>query len=232
MTEVNQYIEPDSALHKARLKMSELFGQVQSIDRLMRDKVEDYVLIEELPLPIRIGNKTIFIGTFNLENDYVFFREYAKLMSRVGMRTICIDLLGDSLQMFEYLKLHKKLHTELCKIIGKTILRQQFLYYADRKKTYKLNKCSWRYFRKYCDVQKLLQICNLIWLFNYDAEKKNFKLVAQRMGITAPTETYIYTWLKNSAGLTGKYVAAQRINVDYWQDEQQSSTPAPTEGLN
>ena len=56
-----------------RKQLNKLLLSNNNINRLMTDKVNDYILIEEQPLPIQIGNKTIFVGNLTLENNYMFF---------------------------------------------------------------------------------------------------------------------------------------------------------------
>ncbi len=48
----------DNYFLKTRNKIYEYLTKVNSIDKLMRDKVEPYVIIDELPIPMTIG------GTF------------------------------------------------------------------------------------------------------------------------------------------------------------------------
>ena len=65
-----------------------------SIDKLMKDKVEPYVLLEEYPIPIRIGNKIIFVGNLNMINEDKFFRGGAKILGNLGLQNLFIDLLS------------------------------------------------------------------------------------------------------------------------------------------
>jgi hypothetical protein len=63
----------------------------------------------------------------------------------------------------------------------------------------------------------------LIYLYNFDAEKKNFKIIVGKMvkenpGSSQVLETYMSFWLQNLTGLTGKFQLSQLTNVDYWSD--------------
>jgi hypothetical protein len=46
----------------------------------------------------------------------------------------------------------------------------------------------------------------------------------EKMGLSGLSETYMYSWLQNLAGMTGAFVNYQKINVDYWSEEQEKNT--------
>jgi flagellar capping protein FliD len=83
----------------------------------------------------------------------------------------------------------------------------------------KIPKMSYRYFSRHVSVEKLAQIVFLMYQYNFDAEKKNFKILADKMGIKQSTQTYIYSWLKNLPGLTGGFVKPQSTSLDSYQQE-------------
>jgi len=59
-------------------------------------------------------------------------------------------------------------------------------------------------------MEKLIQICMIIYQYNFDAEKKNWQILFHRMGDGSSqlTETYMYSWLRNLVGLTGAFQLA------------------------
>lgn len=198
-----------------------------SIDRLMTDKVNDYILIEEQPLPIEIGDKVIYIGNFTLDNNFKFWDTYGKLLANIGMKHINFELIGNTAELFKALYVHKKLYKGLVKLIGKTILKQQ-AYYLDQFKNrqeIKWKNCTWSYFKKNVTMEKLLQICKLVHLYNFDAEKKNLKILLGNMAAEEEEkkamETYMYNWLQNLPGAIGKFQLSLLTNVDYWSDVSQ-----------
>ena len=207
-----------AALGRVREKMF----KANTIEKLMSEKVEDYILIEELPMPVRIGMKTIYIGNFTLQNEHEFFLSFAKLMACVGLKHITMDLLANGMNLYGYMAINKKLYRKMLELIGKTILKHQKYYHEATDRNYRLSKCSLSYFKKHITKEKLLQIFKLMHLYNWDAEKKNFKLLMGSLNSQAGTETYIYSWLRNLAGLMGKFSERQSINVDWWCDEQQN----------
>ena len=198
-----------------------------NVDKMMTDKVNDYILIEEQPLPIDIGKHTIYIGNFTLDNNFKFWEVYGKLLATIGMKFINFELIGDTSELYKAIFKYKKLYKGLIKIIGKTILKQQ-AYYLDQfknRKELKWTNCTYNYFKKNMTIEKLLQICKLVHLYNFDAEKKNFKILLGSMNLGKNEkqlmETYMYNWFQNLTGLTGKFQLSQLTNVDYWQDESQ-----------
>jgi predicted DNA-binding transcriptional regulator AlpA len=211
-----------SRLIELREKIEDMTHEANCIDRLMREKVDDYILVDEVPMPIQIGSKTIWIGSFTIDNQYTFFNDYPKILASIGADIVNFEMLCDGGELYKYLTMHKKLYKKMIKLIGKTILKQQDYWQNARKddKKYKLTKCSTRYFRKHVTIEKLIQICYLIYLYNFDSEKKNLQIILGRMDKTHLTEMYMYGWLKNLAGLTGKFQRSQLINVDYWDNEE------------
>jgi hypothetical protein len=213
-------MENDGVLKKVRNYINDLFLSTNSINKIMTDKVNDYILIEEQPLPIRVGTKTIYVGNFTLDNSDKFWIEYGNLLAFIGVKFFNFDLLSDAKQLMHCLKVHKKFKKKLIKLIGKTILKQQG-YYLDtfKERTHReWQNCSMRYFKKNMTYEKLLQICFLIYQYNFDAEKKNWAILAEKMVPEQLMETYMYFWLQNLSGLTGKFQLAQLPNLDYWQD--------------
>lgn len=216
-------------LHDMRKKVNDyVMNWTNNVDKLMTEKVEDYILIEEMPLPIRIGEKTIFVGNLTLKNNFRYWHTYGKIMALIGVKFLNFDLMNDSGELYKCIMTHKKLYKELCKLIHKTICKQQAYYYntmnKDRKEL-KWNNCSLGYFIKNITMEKLLQMLKLIYLFNFDAEKKNFKILLGSMAKDKDTKTimgnYIYFWLQNLNGLTGKFQLSHLTNVDYWYNESE-----------
>lgn len=232
--------------------------QKKSIDTLMTRKVEDYELIQEQPLPVRVGKKTIFVGNFTLENEETFFTQWSKL---VGLLTAQIldwdisdarkkELLGkndftqlkDGTVMLEFVMRSKWYWKELVKLLGKTLLKQQayFIDLNDNRTLEKWDNCSYGYFRKNITKETLIQICYLIYFFNFDGVKKNLRFLAEKLNMSRLTETYTYFWLRNCPGLQGKYVSAQAPSPDSVFDGTPSGTnsqegnpnPNPTEAAN
>jgi hypothetical protein len=208
-----------------RKKVNNMLMGTYNVDKSMTDKVNDYILVEEQPLPIQVGERTIYIGNLTIDNNFKFWEMYGQLMAMVGLKFVNFELISNTAELFKAIMIHRKLYKGLCKIIKKTILKQQAYYLNDKKERKKLKwkNCNYRYFKKHITMEKLLQICYLIWLFNFDAEKKNLKIllgqVAKGKKEKHTLETYMYFWLQNLAGMTGKFQLALLTNVDYWHKE-------------
>jgi len=217
-------------LKELRKKIQTIVLGTNNIDRLMTNKVNDYILIEEQPLPITIGDRTIFIGNFTLDNNFKFWEMYGKILMHIGMKFINFELIGDMQELYKAIHVHKKLHKELVKLIGKTILKQQAYYLTNDKVRKELSwkNCSYRYFKKWITVEKLLQICKLVHLYNFDAEKKNLKILLGSLDMDENQrqclEIFGYSWFQNLSGLTGRFQLSLLTNVDYWSDEAQRET--------
>jgi hypothetical protein len=211
-----------------RKKINDFLLGTNNIDKLMTEKVNDYILIEEQPLPIKIGDRTIFIGNLTIENNYKYWYEYGKILANIGCKFLNFDLMNDSAEIFRHLHLHKRLYKDLSKLIDKTILKQQAYYLTDKKvrKELKWKNCNYGYFKKHVTMEKLIQILKLVYLYNFDAEKKNFKILFPKMAKEDQAQelmqTYCWSWLVNLAGVTGNFQLARLTNVDYWEDESQS----------
>ena len=213
-------------LEKVRQEINDWLLGKSLINKLMTDKVNDFVLIEEQPLPIPIGNKIIYIGSLTLENNYKFWEEYGKILANIGLKFINFDLLSDGENLYKALMLHKKLYKELCKLIKKTILKQQSYYLNNKKERKKIEwtNCSYRYFKKHITIEKLIQICFSIYVYNFDAEKKNLKIILEKMDKKELMEVYMYFWLQNCDGLIGRFSAAHITKPASWSQDGQNKT--------
>lgn len=190
--------------------VKELFSGTNNIDKLFTDKLNDYTLIEEVPLSIRIGEKTIYVGNFTLENNFKFFDMYGKLMAHLGLKYVNFDHLGDGSELYSLCLKNKEWYKGMLKIIKKTLLKQQayLLNKFKKREEFKWTNCSLSYFVKNVSVESLMQIVKLIYEYNFNAEKKNFKILVAKEPTKQLMETYMYSWLQSLPGLTGKFQLA------------------------
>ena len=230
-------------LSAVRKTVNDFLTKGNTVDRLMTDKVDDYILIEEQPLPIAVGSKILLVGNLTLENETRFFREWAVFLSLLAAR-ICnweladekkkellekcsFKLLADGSWMIEFLYRDAYLWKEMTRIIGKTMLRQQ-AYYLTGDKARKLarwSSFSFNYFKRNITKEKLIQIAFLIYLYNFDSVKKNLTLIMEKMNLTALSETYMPFWLQHTAGVGGKFLLAQVDSPASVFDDTQSEPP-------
>ena len=75
----------------------------------------------------------------------------------------------------------------------------------------------------------LMQIIELIYLYNFDAEKKNFQILLRDKNTISLTETYMYNWLQNLPGVTGKFQLAlyqkpASLDKEYQKQKEVSQT--------
>lgn len=218
-------------LKKIREKYNQFMLSTNSINRLLSDKLDDYYILQEQPIPINIGNKIIFIGSLNFENEHKFFYEWAKILSVLSAKIINLELiterqkellekcnfelLANGKYLMEFLWMDKKLYKDLCKLIKKTVLKQQqYIQIKDNKELIKWTNCSYGYFKKWCTKEILIQICWLVYVYNFDSVKKNIKIIVEKMNIPQLEETYIPFWLQNLDGLTGQFLSAQAPKLD------------------
>jgi len=228
-----QYDKYKGFMQKMREKVNDIVSGSLNIDKLMKDKVEDYILINEQPLPIQIGERTIFVGNLTYNNEHLFFNEWAQIVAALGAKIVNMELaeerrkelldnasfhlLAEGKWMYEFLTMDKWLFNRLCKLINKVILKQQALYLTEdrARKKLKWKNCNLTYFKKYINKEKLIQICFLIYFYNFDSVKKNVQVLIEKMNMKALAGTRMYSWLQNLDGVTGKSIAAQAPSIDY-----------------
>jgi hypothetical protein len=239
-----EYDNYKGVIKKMREKVGDILAGSLNIDKLMKDKVEDYILLEEQPMPIGIGERTIFVGNLTYNNEHLFFNKWAKLISLLGAKIVNMELaeerrkellerasfnlLAEGKWMYEFLTMDKWLFKKLSKLIGKTILKQQAFYLNEDKmrKKLKWKNCSLRYFKKYITKEKIIQMCFLIYFYNFDSVKKNIQVLVEKMCMKSLAERYRYSWLANLGGATGKYLTAQAPSIEsVWKDD--FSKPVP-----
>lgn len=224
-------------IKKVKEKYNEFMLDTNCINRLLTDKVDDYIIIEEQPMPIKIGNKVILIGNFTYENELTFFKGWGLLISVLCARIINFELskvrkkellekadfemLANGKWMLEFLLMDKWLKKKICKLLKKTLFKQQAYILNKKTRQKKLKKwtnCNYGYFKKHVTKEALIQICWLIYLYNFDSQKKSLRLVVEKMNMHALMETYIPFWLQNLGGLTGRFHDAPLPNIDFLSD--------------
>lgn len=210
-----EYQGQKGLISKIRSKVMSLFGYGNNIERLMKDKVEDFILLEEQPTGIRIGERTIYVGTFTWENENLFWDRWIEILSLIQTDKINFDLLSDSRELYKALKLHRKLYKRIIVLIYETLVnQQQYFYCGDKKEKVFWKNAGLGYLMKHMTTEKLIQICLLIYTYNFDAEKKNLQLVLGLLQGKQREEMYIYSWLRNLGGLTGKFLRSQAPSID------------------
>jgi len=194
------------------------------IDKLFTESVNPYILIEEQPLPIQIGKYIIFVGNLTLDKSYKFWESWARILATLQVQALNFDLLADGGELFKAIQLNKKLHKELCKMLYKTVCKQQG-YYLDsvtkERKHANWKNIPFRYLVKNITIEKLIQMCFLVYLYNFDAVKKNSQILNFRLPMEGRETmgTYMAYWLQNCTGITGKFQLAQTLSLDLLQEE-------------
>lgn len=201
-------------------RTKEIISGVKTIDKLMSDKVDPYIIVDELPIPIQIGHKIIYVGNLNLANEQYYHVNFAKILGNLGMQHLLFEMMSDGIELITYIKTNEALNKDLTKLVIKTILKQQKWYYPKNDKIYKLNKCSWRYMKNYLTKEKLIQMILLIYLYNYDSLGKSLPLVINKMDAGGISETYMYSWLSELAGVSGNFLQSQLPNLSWYNKEQ------------
>lgn len=230
-------------LKAVRKLVNETLLQKNSIDRLFTDKVEDYILIEEQPMPIRIGSRTIYVGNFTLETEKKFFQEWAKIISLLIARIVnrrlaeerkkeLIDkasffMLADGKILHEFFLMDDWLLKQMYRLIDRTVLKQQAYHLNNVHERELINwtNCDIKYFKKNVTMETLIQICYMVYLYNFDSVKKNAILLLEKTGMKDLMETYVPFWLQNMPGLTGKFLAALAPNIDFILQGSRNANP-------
>jgi len=227
-------------------KYNNFMLSTNSINRLLTQKVEEYILLEELPMQIAVGTKSISVGNFTYDTHLKFFRGWALIISALSAKIINMeltkerkkellmkgdfDMLTNGKWMMEFLLMDEWLKKVICKLLKKTLLKQQgyILNTKTKEREYKeWSNCSYSYFKKHIKLETLIQICWLIYLYNFDSQKKSLRMVVEKMNINAMMETYIPFWLQNLGGLTGKFDIAQSGNIDSLLQDLESRKNMP-----
>jgi len=220
-------------LEDIREKYNKFMLNTKSIDTIMTKKVEEYIIIQEQPIPVFIGNKVIYVGNFTYDNEQLFFRKYGLLLGALAAKIINMELsdvrrkellekgnfelIANGKYMLEFLLMDNWLKKHICRILKKTLLKQScYIMTKEGIREFKNWKnCSWKYFKKWITKEVIIQTCFLIYLYNFDAQKKSLKLVAEKMQLKELQESYIPFWLQNLAGLEGKFLLAQAPSINY-----------------
>ncbi len=232
---------------KLKKRISEfLLGNANSIDSLMREKLDDFTIIKELPQSISIGGKRMLIGNFTIENEHEFFNKWARLiglmsaeilnweLSAERRKELCekmnFHLIANGKDMVEFLYRSKRFMKDLAKIIFGLLVKQQayFQLQTGNRVNVEWKNKHWKFFWKNLDKETLIQIAYLIYFYNFDGVKKNLSLLVDRLNCRQLTEMYIYFWLQNMDGLTGKFLLAQAPSIDSVFNDDPNEWKKPT----
>jgi len=198
-------------IKKARELINEYVLSRPSIDKLLKDKVADYILIREIPLPIAIGEKKIYVGTFTMETMDVFFTEYAKVMGLIAARhaglEVGIKMIQGGTELYQIILKDRLIKKWIYRLIDKTILKKQNYIDPITNKFYKLPKVSIGYFKKHATTDDVMQILLMTYIYNFDATKRSLNLLMGEMGASQVSEVCVSSWLANLAGMSGKYLS-------------------------
>ena len=197
-------------------KIARFFKPSLTVDKLLREKVTELFLLDEVPTLIRIGDKAIYVGNLTLENQYAFFKAYRNILLLLDSETIDFNLLADADRFYQALMLNRRVFLAFCDLLAATVLKQQRYYFTegDEHIKLKLKRCSVRYFRERVTVEKVLQIGQLLYLYNIDALRQNIRLLADKMQVSQVAESTMYTWLKNMRGISGRFMLAELKTAD------------------
>ncbi len=218
-------------------KYNEVMLGTNSIAKLMTEKVSELQIIKELPMSFNLNGFTVYVGNFNFENERKFFSQWAAifgaLIARVNNMEVTTDRKNDLIKkadfhllakgewLYEFMLIDDWLYKKIAMLLTDTLIKQQQFIAPnrkkgeDKKKFVKWRNATWKWWSRNCDSETLIQICASIYLYNFDSVKKNVKILAGSLGILEETEQYMYFWLQNWAGLTGKFLNAQAVSLDY-----------------
>lgn len=224
-------------LDKFKKKYNEIMMGTYSITKIMTDKVSDMIILKELPASFIINKKwIIYVGNFNLENEKLFFHKWKSLVGLMVARITNLELsterkkdllekadfhmLANGKWMYEFIMKDDWFYKKLCKLLRNTLINQQQFIAPNHKDEenrmlVKWRNANWKWWKKNVDSETLIQICAAVYLWNFDAVKKNLKVLAGKMGVLQETDTYIYFWLQKWAGLNGEFLSAQAPSIDY-----------------
>lgn len=203
---------------KIRDKIQRFLLGTNCIDKFFSDRIEPFILVEELPLAFTIGKYTVYVGNLTIKNSFTFWAGWGRILAALGAEKLNFDLLADGANLYATLMRHRKIHKDLCKVLHKTICKQQG-YFRDQltgKRT--LNKwknISLRYFVNNITVEKLVQMCFMVYMYNFEAEKKNLQIINFHLPKKGQQtmDTYMSYWLENMPGMTGKFQLAHLIEL-------------------
>jgi hypothetical protein len=223
-------------------------ANTRNINTFFGDKVEEFILLDEQPAAVKVGNpvgnyKTLYIGNFTIMESNKFWVSYGHILAHMGVKFVNFDLLNDAKEIYSRMHTNKRFYKELCRLIHKHICKQQAYFLPGDKDTRKRQlkqwkNCSLRWFIRNVQEVQLIQICGLIYLFNFDSVKKNFSTLLSLMDGAPPSETYIYNWLENAGGLTGNFLQRHLQKPLWWlrelgnQKEDNSQSPQQNEQNN
>jgi hypothetical protein len=205
-------------MKESRRLMQEYLFEKPSIDKLLKNKVDDYIILREIPLPVIIGEKKIYVGTFALETQDIFFTEYTKLIALIAARhaglELGIKLLANGKSLYPLIIKDMLVRTFIYRLINKTILKKQNYVDPITNKVYKIKKVSLGYFKKHVTIEGVIQILMLAYIYNFDATKRSLNIIMGEMGASQVSEVCLSTWLANLAGLSGNFLKDQSMSLD------------------
>lgn len=210
----------EKLIKKARDKMNDMMMGMNNVDKLMTDFVNPFILMEEQPMPIQVGEHIIFVGNLTLESMNIFWERYVRILVNLSKQIVTTELSEDRRKellekgnfmmiasgkdLFELLNEFRWLKKDLSKLIYKTVVKQQAYYLNQQNKKreeLKWKNCSFRYFWKNMTESKLIQMLFAIYLYNFNQKKKYTQAYSGKNGHTRETDfADLYRFLLSELG--------------------------------
>jgi len=173
----------ENMLKKTRQKVNEMCMGMNNVDKLMTDFVNPFILMEEQPCPIQVGERIIFVGNLTLPKVNIFWERYARILVNLSAQIVKAELsedrrkelleksnffmIANGKDVWEMINEFKWLKKDLAKLLYKTVVKQQAYYLNQKTKKRELLKwknCSFRYFWNNMTDEKLIQMIWMIYL--------------------------------------------------------------------
>ena len=175
MLGIQEYYSLFLQLHRNNHRhRSNVLLQRPGIDHLIQQQMEDYSITQEAPLRIRIGSRTLYVGHFTLDNQHRFFALFGQLLGNIGAQSVLWQAAHDRDSLNAAWRGYQALLKDFHRLLRAAILNKTSSRWAGfGGRRFFLPKLSLRYFKRVMTQEKLLQLCLLIYLYNFASVKQN-----------------------------------------------------------
>lgn len=185
---------------------------MSALKQIIEEKVDDKSIVREEPMVVNVGGHAVFCRCFTYRNHQRWLTHLGLMLG--GFKSLFDEVtfpsnqeqMEKSRKTLMLLLSNSKIYRAIMRMFRQTILREPGNEYW---------RWRWRKFRREITVQEMLDLFFYIYLYNYEAVKKNVSLLLGRMGFVKSLDTYISGSTENLGGTVSKWTKPRYQNSPF-----------------
>jgi len=182
---------------------------MSALKDIIDNKVDDKTIVREEPMVVNVGGHAVFCRCFTYRNHQKWLAALGSLLTGFHALFQNVEFPGNqesidkSRRSMMFLLSNKRVYDAIMKMFRRTVLREPGNEYW---------RWRWRKFKREVTVQEIIDLFFYVYLYNYEAVKKNVSFLLGRMGFVRNQGTYISGSVENLGGTVSRWTKPQYQN--------------------